>query len=97
MLDYLKILLVIPVLVFVYQLYCYMASLKREEKQHVCSNLGIVVFSAGVICLVFRNFYSVMVGLVMIMFGLRLIAYGLERKNKKIFIDRYEEDDTPDK
>jgi len=97
MTEYLKLLLILPVIVIGYQLYRYTITLKREEKQRACRSLGIIIFPAGVICLVFRNFYAVMAGLVIIMFGLRLIAYGLERKEKNIFIDRYEEDTTEKK
>ena len=97
MTEYLKLMLILPVIVIGYQLYRYTITLKREEKQRACRSLGIIIFPAGVICLVFRNFYAVMAGLVIIMFGLRLIAYGLERKEKNIFIDRYEEDTTEKK
>lgn len=97
MTEYLKLLLILPVIVIGYQLYRYTITLKREEKQRACRSLGIIIFPAGVICLVFRNLYAVMAGLVIIMFGLRLIAYGLERKDKNIFIDRYEEDTTEKK
>ena len=90
--EYVKLLLLLPMIIFGYQLYCYTISLKRAEKQRACRSLGIIIFPAGVICLVYRNFFAVIVGLVMIMFGLRLIAYGLERKDKTIFIDRYDED-----
>lgn len=97
MTEYLKLLILLPVIVFGFQLYRYTITLKREEKQRACRSLGIIIFPAGVICLVFRNFYAVITGLVMIMFGLRLIAYGLERKDKKIFIDRFDEDNRENK
>jgi uncharacterized membrane protein HdeD (DUF308 family) len=92
MMEYVKFLILLPMIIFGYQLYCYTISLKRVEKQRACRSLGIIMFPAGVICLVYHNFLAVIVGLVMIMFGLRLIAYGLERKDKNIFIDRYDED-----
>ena len=92
LMEYVKLLLILPFLVFGYQLYRYTVSLKREDRQHACRSLGIIIFPAGVICLVFRNFYAVIAGLVMIMLGLRLIAYGLERKDKSIFMDRYDDD-----
>jgi len=95
--EYLKLLIFLPVIVFGYQLFCYTVTLKKEEKQRACRSLGIIIFPAGVVCLVFRNFYTVIAGLVMIMFALRLIAYGLERKDKNIFIDRYKEDITENK
>ena len=97
MMEYIKLLILLPVIVFGYQLFRYTVTLKREEKQRACRSLGIVIFPAGVVCLVFHNFYTVIAGLVMIMFGLRLVAYGLERKDKKIFIDRFEEDKTEKK
>ena len=92
MMEYVKLLLLLPMIIFGYQLYRYTISLKRAEKQRACRSLGIIIFPMGVICLVYRNFYAVIVGLVLIMLGLRLIAYGLERKDKNIFIDRYDED-----
>jgi hypothetical protein len=92
MMEYVKILLILPMIVFGYQLYRYTISLKRAEKQRACRSLGIIIFPIGVICLVYRNFYAVIVGLVLIMFGLRLIAYGLERKDKTIFMDKYADD-----
>ena len=94
MLEYAKLLILLPVIVFGYQLFRYTVSLKREDRQRACRSIGIIVFPVGVVCLVFRNFYAVVAGLVIIMFGLRLLAYGLERKDKKIFIDRCEDDNT---
>jgi len=97
LMEYVKLLLILPFIVFGYQLYRYTVTLKREDRQRACRSLGIIIFPAGVVCLVFRNFYTVIAGLVLIMFGLRLIAYGLERKDRKIFIDRYGEDITEKK
>ena len=94
MIVYLKLLGIVPVLVFGYQLYRYTVTLEKEERQRACRSLGIIIFAAGVTCLAFRNYIAVFAGLFMLMFGLRLIAYGLDRKNKKIFIDRYDEDDA---
>jgi hypothetical protein len=94
LMEFVKIVLVLPFIVFGYQLYRYIVILNREDKQRACRSLGIIIFPAGVVCLVFRNFYAVIAGLVLIMTGLRLIAFGLERKDRKIFIDRYEEDIT---
>jgi hypothetical protein len=85
------VLMVLPLLVFAYQIYRYIVTLERENKQRACRSLGILLFPAGVILLVFRNKYSVIIGLILLMAGLRLIAYGLERKDKNIFIDRYKQ------
>ena len=83
------VLMVLPLLVFAYQIYRYIVTLEKENKQRACRSLGILLFPVGVIFLVYRNMYTVIIGLILIMAGLRLIAYGLERKDKNIFIDRY--------
>ncbi len=90
--QYVKLLLFLPVIVFGYQLYRYTITLQREEKQRACRSLGIIIFSAGVVCLAWRNFYSVISGFVAIMIGLRLISYGMERKNTSVYMDRYDDD-----
>ena len=92
--DYLKFLILLPVIVFGFQLYRYTITLKREEKQRACRSLGIIIFPLGVVCLVFRNFYAVLAGFAMIMLGLRLIAFGLERRDKTIFIDKFDDDSS---
>jgi hypothetical protein len=91
--QYVKLLVLLPVIVFGYQLYRYTITLQREEKQRACKSLGIIIFSVGVACLALRNVPSFILGIVTIMIGFRLIAFGLDRKNKTIFMDRY--DDTP--
>ncbi len=91
MFEYAKILMLLPLLVFGYQMYCYITTLEKENRQRACRSIGIVLFTIGVICFAFRDKYYVFIGLVVIMVGLRLMAYGLERKDKTIFIDRYKE------
>ncbi len=94
MIEYAKLLIILPLIVVCFQLYRYTITLQREEKQRACRSVGIIIFTSGVLCLVFRNFYSVIAGLAMIMAALRLIAYGLERQDKTIFIDSYHDDVT---
>jgi predicted tellurium resistance membrane protein TerC len=82
----------LPVIVICFQFFLYSVSLHGEEKQKKCRTLGIIYMSFGIISLASRSMLFTVTGLVLIMMGLRLIAYGLDRINKKIFIDRYDED-----
>ncbi len=77
-----------------YQFYAFTVSRKAKEKQDKCQLLGVFYFTIGTFLLVFRSAAGVIAGLILIMLGLRLIAYGLDRIDKKIFIDRYTDDDT---
>jgi len=88
-----KILLLVTLLTVIYQIYSYAVTRKREEKQRVCRGLGIVLFSVGVVTLVTRDTFFVFSGIFLMMLGFRLLAHSLDRLDKKIFIDRY--DDSP--
>lgn len=90
--EFLKYLALLIALVVCYQLYAYSVSHTGKEKQARCQSLGIVFMSIGIVSLIFRTGPTVIGGLVLIMLGFRLIAQGLDRLNKKTFIDRYEED-----
>jgi hypothetical protein len=74
------------------QLFCYRISLQGVRKQRECRTLGIILTSIGVVSLVSRDFWYVLSGLALIMLGLRLLATGLDRIDKKIHIDRFEDD-----
>ena len=87
----LKLLVLFTILMVIYQIYSYAVTRKREEKQTICRGLGIALFSVGVVTLVTRDTILVFTGLFLMMLGLRLIAHSLDRIDKKIFIDRYDE------
>lgn len=86
---YLKILCLLMFFAMIFQMYNYATSRQREEKQKICRGLGILLFSIGIVCLVFHDSFSVFSGLLLMMFGFRLIAQGLDRLDKKTYIDRY--------
>jgi hypothetical protein len=90
--SFAKYLLLVFLWVFGSQLYCFAASLKGVQRQEGCRNLGILYITAGIVSLVFREMLFAVSGLMLIMLGLRLVSYGLDRIDKKTFIDRYKED-----
>lgn len=86
---YVKLLILVPLITVVFQMYNYAVSRQGEERQRVCRGLGIGLLSIGIVSLVFRGQLYVFAGLIMIMIGFRLVAHGLDRLDKKIYIDRY--------
>jgi hypothetical protein len=94
MLAFKLIALLICLIVFV-QMYNFAVRKKGEEKQRACRIFGIICTTAGIACLIYRTVFCTFSGLILIMMGLRLIAHGLDRLNKTVFIDRYEEDSMP--
>jgi protein-S-isoprenylcysteine O-methyltransferase Ste14 len=86
-----KLLVLLTILTVIYQIYSYAVTRQREEKQSVCRGLGICLFSIGVATLVTRDTVMVFTGIFLMMLGFRLIAHGLDRIDKKIFIDRFDE------
>lgn len=58
---YVKVLLLLPFFAIIFQMYNYAITRKREEKQKICRGLGIVLFSFGVVSLVFRDHFFVFV------------------------------------
>lgn len=91
MAQYFQLLIIIPLLVICYQIYAFTSSRKGAEKQSRCQKLGIGYTAIGILALIWREPLFAFFGLVLIMFGLRLMAKGLDRIDKKIFIDRYDE------
>jgi uncharacterized membrane protein (GlpM family) len=89
--QYAKLLILIPVFIVFFQIYHYAVTRSGPEKQRTCRGLGIAAFTIGIVSLVSRDYFFVVVGLVSIMVGFRLIAHGLDRLDKKVFIDRYHE------
>ena len=90
--NYVESLIILPLLVVCYQLYSYSIHGEGRQKQDKCQNLGIAFMTVGITALVFKSVSFVFFGLILIMFSFRLLAKGLDRLDKKIFIDRYEED-----
>jgi uncharacterized membrane protein HdeD (DUF308 family) len=78
-----------------YQFYCYTISGSGEEKQKKCLTLGVISSTIGITCFAFPSTTTVFGGLILMMFGFRLIAKGLDRIDKKIFIDSYNEEKNP--
>jgi hypothetical protein len=89
---YVESLIILPLLVVCYQLYSYSVHGEGREKQERCQQLGISFMTLGIIALVFKSAPFAFFGLILIMFGFRLLAKGLDRLDKKIYIDRYEDD-----
>ena len=87
-----KLLVLVPLLILAVQAYNYAVTKTGEEKQNTCKSLGIAFATVGIVILVYRSAFLSFAGLILIMMGLRLIAHGLDRIDKKIFIDRYEEE-----
>lgn len=90
--TFLKYLVMVPFWIFGAQLYCFAASLEGVQRQEGCQKLGILYITVGIVSLVFREALFVVSGLMLIMLGLRLVSYGLDRIDKKTFIDRYKSD-----
>jgi len=88
--TYLEFLAMLPVLVVCYQLYAFAARSQGEDRQRRCQKLGIVYMAIGTTCLVSRESAFVCFGLLLIMTGFRAMAKGLDRLDKKVFIDRYD-------
>ena len=80
----------LPIMAICYQLYAYAASSPGEARQRRSRKLGVVYMTLGITALIPREPAFVFLGLVLIMMGFRLLAKGLDRLEKKVFIDRYD-------
>jgi hypothetical protein len=89
---YVECFVMIPFVVVMCQFYLWIVSLKGAEKQRHCRALGITYTTLGTVCFLFRSLSLAVVGMILFMLGLRLIAYGLDRIDKTIFIDRLDDD-----
>lgn len=93
MADFFQYLVMLVVLMVSYQLYTYAVHLTGEPKQKTCRKLGVFFATLAITGFAMRSHPPVVIGgLVLFMLGLRLMAHGLDRLNKKVFIDRFEED-----
>jgi hypothetical protein len=89
---YLQFFVTIPFLVLACQFYLWVLSLHGVARQKHCQALGVAYCTAGTVSLLFRSLPLALVGLILFMLGMRLIAHGLDRIGKRIFIDRFDED-----
>jgi hypothetical protein len=88
---YVESLIILPLLVVCFQLYSYSLHGEGRERQQRCQNLGIAFMTMGITALVLKSAPFAFFGLILIMFGFRLLARALDRLDKKIFIDQYED------
>lgn len=92
MLNFIEYLAFSMLIIIFFQLYYFAIASKGVEKQKRCQNFGIVFTSLGIFCLIVHQVQFVVAGFILMMLGFRLIAHGLDRIDKHIFIDRHEED-----
>jgi hypothetical protein len=90
--EYIEYMSVTAVMVVFNQFYAYAVSLKGQDKQSTCQMLGCIYISLGVLSFVTHKSPVIVAGFILIMMGLRLIAHGLDRIDKTVFIDRYNSD-----
>lgn len=90
--EFLLSLVIVPFLVLCFQMYSFSVSREGAEKQSRCQALGILYMTAGTVALVSHSPLLAFTGLILIMFGFRLLAKGLDRIDKKTFIDRFDGD-----
>jgi hypothetical protein len=89
---YFEILIILPLLVLCIQFYSYSVNCKGKEKQDNCQRLGILYMTVGILTLVFKSAVFSFFGLILMMFGFRLLSKGLDRLDKTKYIDQYNED-----
>jgi len=92
MIPYFQLLILIPLLVICYQIYSFTSSRKGVDRQNRCQKLGIGYMTLGILALAWREPLLAFFGFILIMFGLRLLANGLDRIDKTVFIDRYNDE-----
>lgn len=89
---YFEIMIILPMLVMCYQLYCFSVSSVGREKQERCQSLGITFMTFGIVAMALKSAPLAFFGLILMMFGFRLLAKGLDRMDKTTFIDQYQDD-----
>lgn len=90
--SFFQLLFLFPLLVICYQIYAFTFSRKGVDRQNRCQQLGISYMSIGILSLVKRDPLFAFFGIIMIMFAFRLMAKGLDRIDKKVFIDCYDDE-----
>ncbi len=91
MYNIVEIFIILPLLVISFQFYFFSVNSKGLKRQERCQKLGIAFMTFGIVALVFKTMPTVVFGFMLIMLGLRLIARGLDRLDKSIFIDQHED------
>lgn len=89
---YVECFVMIPFVIVSLQFYSWIVSLEGVEKQRHCKALGITYTTLGTVGFMFRSLPLAIVGMILFMLGMRLIAHGLDRLNKSVFIDRFDRD-----
>jgi len=92
MTSFFKLLILIPLFVICYQVYSFTSSRKGLDRQNRCQKLGIGYMTIGTLSLAWREPLFAFFGIILIMLGLRLMAKGLDRIDKTVFIDRYNDE-----
>jgi len=86
-----QLLIILPLLVICYQIYTFTSSRTGTDRQNRCQTLGVGYMSIGILALIEREPLFAFFGLILIMFGFRLMAKGLDRIDKTVFIESYNE------
>ena len=89
--TYVEILIILPLLLMCFQLYFFSVYSAGRRQQERCQKLGIAFMTLGIMALVFKSAPFAFFGLILMMLGFRLIARGLDRLDKNIFIDQYDD------
>lgn len=92
--EFFQLLIILPLLVICYQIYTFSSSRKGEDRQSRCQKLGIGYMVIGILALIEREPLFAFFGLILIMFGFRLMAKGLDRIDKTVFIESYNEEES---
>ena len=90
---FVQLLIILPLLVICYQIYTFSSNRKGEDRQSRCQKLGIGYMVIGILALIEREPLFAFFGLILIMFGFRLMAKGLDRIDKTVFIESYNEEE----
>lgn len=89
---YIESMIILPLLIFSYQIYSFSARGEGVMRQGRCLKTGVFFMTSGVMALIFKSAPTAFFGLFLMMLGFRLLAKGLDRLDKKIHIDRYDDD-----
>lgn len=93
--QFIQLLIIIPTFIICFQIYSFSASRAGADRQSRCRQLGIGYMVIGIFALLTRELLLAFSGLIFIMFAFRLMAKGLDRIDKTVFIDRCDDDRQP--
>jgi hypothetical protein len=77
--------IVLILLVICLQLYFFASNSIGVQRQDRCQKLGIAFMTIGIVALIFKTVPIVSFGLILLMFGFRLVSNGLDRLDKNLF------------